>query len=156
QRDSEFDGTGDACDPDDDNDGVPDSDGDGTNDPCVTNQTVGCDDNCPYAANNTAGNVQKDSNGNGIGDSCDFTRIDLATDVDQRKIRGADDSDLTGQQLVFGDWNADGTQDLAVAAPNGSGQNNSRPQAGEVDIFYGAPGRPATIDLALGGAGAPD
>src|SRR5262249_21993564 len=71
------------------------------------------------------------------------------------KIRGADDSDLTGQQLVFGDWNADGTQDLAVAAPNGSGQNNSRPQAGEGGIFYGAAGRPGAIDPGLRGAGAP-
>ena len=148
QRDSEADGTGDACDGDDDNDGVPDSDGDGTVDRCVTNQTVGCDDNCQYAPNNTPGNVQKDTNANGVGDSCDFTRIDLATDIDRRRILGANDSELTGNQVAFGDFNGDGTRDLAISVPNASGLGLARPGSGEVDIFFGSPGRPATINLA--------
>jgi len=38
---------------------------------CATGQTTGCSDNCPSNANNTIGNVQLDSDRDGLGDTCD-------------------------------------------------------------------------------------
>jgi hypothetical protein len=73
QGDADYDGEGDACDPDADNDGVPnatdncrlvananqlDSDGDGLGDAC---------DNCAVSPNPT----QEDTDGDGVGDACD-------------------------------------------------------------------------------------
>ena len=84
QDDLDQDGLGDACDPDDDGDGVPDGDdlcpgsddsldgdGDGAPDGC---------DNCEFDANPD----QADLNGDGIGDACDgvgpFSRGDANSD----------------------------------------------------------------------------
>jgi exonuclease III len=73
---------GDACDLDDDNDGVrDDGSGDGVdgNHPCESGYTVGCDDNCPFVKNFSEvaagldphlGN-QVDVDGDKVGDACD-------------------------------------------------------------------------------------
>jgi len=67
---------GDACDLDDDNDMVPDS---ASLRPCVTGETVGCDDNCPFVPNGPKVvegidpllMMQADTDGDGVGDACD-------------------------------------------------------------------------------------
>jgi hypothetical protein len=70
QADNEPDGLGDACDDDDDNDGILD-DGSGSivigDDPCTGGQTGGCDDNCQFVPNPT----QLESDGDLIGNACD-------------------------------------------------------------------------------------
>ena len=74
QLDTDGDGQGNVCDPDDDGDGVLD-DGDGSGDmndnPCTENPdnegALPCDDNCPLVHNE----VQADLDLDGLGDVCD-------------------------------------------------------------------------------------
>jgi hypothetical protein len=70
QEDNDNDGLGDVCDPDDDEDGVPD-DGDGGgpfSNPCAPGETSGCDDNCRLKANPG----QEDAEPDGIGNVCEL------------------------------------------------------------------------------------
>ena len=68
QLDTEGDGTGDACDPDNDNDGVLDE-----------------RDNCPVAANPE----QRDTDGDGVGDECDAFTPNTPCDVSARGSLGS-------------------------------------------------------------------
>ena len=85
QMDTDSDGAGNVCDPDDDNDGVADgedafpldpaesvdTDGDGIGDNADTDDdadtVADADDNCPWVANPS----QSDRDGDGVGDACD-------------------------------------------------------------------------------------
>jgi len=70
QVDTDGDLKGNACDPDDDDDGIlDDGDASGTagDHPCTGGATAGCDDNCPVQVNADQGDLDGDK----VGDACD-------------------------------------------------------------------------------------
>jgi hypothetical protein len=98
QEDPDGDGNGNPCDPDDDNDGIPD-DGDfsGSIDdaPCTGGETLDCDDNCRYVHNPD----QTDADGDEVGDACD--NCPTASNSDQEDA----DSDGEGDSCDLDDDN---------------------------------------------------
>lgn len=114
QSDLDGDGTGDACDADDDGDGVVDA-----------------SDNCPTVSN--AG--QQDADGNGVGNACSTLVRDLASSG--IVIYGQDAGDHTAYAGASGDFNGDGTADLVIGAPDADGPTNNRVDAGAAYIYYG-------------------
>lgn len=64
--------------------------------------------------------------------------IDLSVPANvDYKLLGTEGGDGFGRTMAVGDFNGDGTTDLAVGAGNASGPSNSKNRCGEVHIVYG-------------------
>lgn len=76
--------------------------------------------------------------------------IDLAIPSTSRvTILGANSDDQSGgHSKGIGDVNGDGLADLLIGVPDGNGPDNTRPDAGESYLIYGAENLPHTIHLA--------
>ena len=107
QENVDGDALGDACDPDNDNDNIPDDwDGDTVlDDPCTGGETDDCDDNCRLIENP----LQEDEESDGIGDVCE-----LDVNCSGGGPNGADA--LMVLQRILGRVGLDPTQ---CPAPNG-------------------------------------
>jgi hypothetical protein len=127
--DTDGDGIGDACDPDDDNDGVLDA-----------------ADNCP----NTANPDQEDVDSDGVGDACDDCPNDPDNDADGDGVCGDIDNCPTVSNPGQGDTDGDGVGDTCDNCPTASnpGQADS-----DGDGFGDACEKILTVNLVGGGAG---
>ena len=78
--------------------------------------------------------------------------IDLANDKPLSVIWGIDAGDFRNDlpQLVSGDFNGDGKDDLLMGARFADGPQNGREDSGEAYVVFGAQDLPASIDLAGG------
>jgi hypothetical protein len=76
--------------------------------------------------------------------------IDLATTSDA-VFGGIDDGDRAGQAIRILDLDGDGLRDFMIGAPAADGPGNTRPDGGEVYVFFGSAGfagsLPASINL---------
>jgi FkbM family methyltransferase len=130
QPDNDADGFGNACDPDDDNDGICDP---GESDPACTGS-----DNCQFVYNPN----QEDTyppQGNGIGDACDcegdfncdgnVNVLDAAFISGGFKKRTKSSNPCTDENLCHGDFDCDGDVDkddkAIFYADFGRGKNNN-------------------------------
>jgi hypothetical protein len=80
--------------------------------------------------------------------------IDIAEGKQDATILGADPNDLLGHSLAAGDIDGDGTTDVIAGAPAAGSLDNSRAQAGEARVFFGAAAWPAVLDSAAEHPGA--
>ncbi len=79
--------------------------------------------------------------------------LDLASDVPDLTIIGADPGDQLGTALAGGDLNGEGTDDLLVSAPLAdAGPGNPRSDAGEAHVIFGSGTLSGTVDLASASA----
>ena len=74
------------------------------------------------------------TSGPGVGGA---SRFQVATGTFQLTIRGAAPLDHLGATVAAGDLNADGLADLVIGIPNADGTGGTRPDGGEVAIFFG-------------------
>jgi uncharacterized protein (TIGR03437 family) len=65
-------------------------------------------------------------------------------------LSGASENDNLGTSVALSDINGDGFADFIMGAPGGDGPNNTRPNTGEVLIFYGAAGVQAKTSTIYG------
>ncbi len=79
--------------------------------------------------------------------------IDLATTPALMTVYGADSGDFLSDipALATGDFNADGIDDILVGARFADGPANSRQDAGEAYVVFGARQLPSAVDIAAGG-----
>jgi uncharacterized protein (TIGR03437 family) len=71
-------------------------------------------------------------------------------------LSGTNENDNLGTTVALSDINGDGFADFIMGAPGGDGPNNSRPNTGEVLIFYGAAGIQAKTSVVYGAGRAGD
>lgn len=76
------------------------------------------------------------------------TTLDLGTDA-RSTVFGIAESERFGSRGLLQDVNGDGIDDLCIDTLYGDGPDETRTNAGEVHILYGAPSFPEVIDLAL-------
>ena len=116
---------GDACDPDDDNDGIwDDNDGSGTigDHPCQGGATEDCDDNCRTVDNPD----QADSDGEGEGDACE--------DADGDGIFDPEDNCPCDCDRLETDTDGDGGRNEGQVCEPGAPVNTSGGDACDIDI----------------------
>jgi Zn-dependent metalloprotease len=138
QEDRDGDGAGDACDPDDDGDGIPE-DGDGSgragDNHCRGGNSSACDDNCPRVANSD----QADFNGNGRGDACEDSdgdgRLDGNDNCPAVENRGQEDMDRDGHGNDCDD-DIDGDGVYERAGPGGPPASSPRCAAGRTSACF--------------------
>lgn len=116
---------GDACDPDDDNDGILD-DGDPSGDNiCGDGITSNCDDNCQFAPNASQANT--DAPADNFGDACD-------TDADNDGIlNDGDNSGIIGDKLCS-NGETTNCDDNCITTPNSNQANNFGAARGLGDV----------------------
>ncbi|MEP0843174.1 MAG: M6 family metalloprotease domain-containing protein, partial [Phycisphaerae bacterium] len=125
QADMDDDGKGDACDPDSDNDNIPDggdAPGQRGSNPCSGGNVFNCDDNCPVVGNTD----QTDSDGDGYGDVCD--NCPLAANPTQADADGDTVGDVCDNCPAVANKNQadsdrDGIGDLCDNCPRNSNQS---------------------------------
>lgn len=121
QSDIDGDATGDLCESDDDGDGIEDG-----------------ADNCPVVPNAD----QIDVDGDGTGNACSTRMVDLdetetASGAVERAVYGHQAGDALGRRGATGDFDGDGTLDLALGAPGGDGPGDARDACGAGYVIYG-------------------